>query len=81
MTQTSTSLTALAMAVLLMTGLIEVWHVMAIGFISGIIFCFNVPGRQPLISELVEPCQLMNAIALSNLVMNLTRVAARPSRA
>lgn len=73
-TQTSTGLTALAMALLLMTNLIEVWHVMAIGFISGIIFCFNAPGRQALISELVEPRQLMNAIALSTLAMNLTRV-------
>ena len=43
---------AFALAALVMTGAIEVWHVMAAAVLNGLIFSFNAPGRQALESSL-----------------------------
>ncbi len=58
-----------------MTGLVEFWHVMVIGFINGSLMAFNMPSRQAMLSEIVPEKSLMNAISLNNSGMNLTRIA------
>lgn len=76
LTQAGTGVVAFALAFLILWEWIAVWHVMAAALLTGFIFSFNAPGRQALISELVEPHQLMNAISLNSAGMNLTRIIA-----
>ncbi len=65
---------ALALALLVAAGLVQVWMVLAIAAGRGIMMSFNQPARQSLVSELVPPQDLRNAIALNSANFNLTRV-------
>jgi MFS family permease len=73
-TQTLAMVLATAIAVLVSGGWINIWEILVIGFGRGVMMSFNQPARQSLISELVPPGDLQNAIALSSASMNLTRV-------
>jgi len=66
----------LIIAVLITTGHIELWHLIAAAAASGGTFIFIAPGRMALIPELVAPRELLNAIALSSSGTNLTRIIA-----
>jgi MFS family permease len=72
--QVGNCLMTLVLATLDLTGLVRFWHLMAIGVVNGSLFAFNMPSRQSLISDLVPPKMLMNAISLNNSAMNLSRV-------
>src|SRR5262245_34624192 len=73
-TQTAALLLALALAVLVSSGLVQIWMVLLVAVGRGIMMSFNQPARQSLISELVPRHDLMNAIALNSATLNLTRV-------
>jgi MFS transporter, DHA1 family, staphyloferrin A biosynthesis exporter len=73
-TQTIAMILAFVLALLVSTGIVQIWMVMVIAAGRGITMSFNQPARQSLISELVPPRDLMNAIALSSATQNLTRV-------
>jgi MFS family permease len=65
------------MAVLVHTGVIQIWHLVVIGVFQGTVWAFNMPARQALLPELVgRDEQLMNALALNTGAMNATRVVA-----
>jgi hypothetical protein len=49
--------------------------------VAGTAFAFNMPARQALIADLVEPDDLNHAITLNNALLNLTRIVGRPSPA
>ncbi len=72
--QLGTGLLALIMAVLITIGQMNIPILFAMGLIQGVIFAFNMPARQALIAEIVPPGELMNAIALNNAGMNVTRI-------
>ena len=72
-TQTCTGLIALATAVLLHSGHIQVWHLYALGMAQGSVFAFNMPARQAFIPQVVGQHHLMNAAALNTSGMNFTR--------
>ena len=74
LTQTSMVGLSLITAVLVHAGLIEIWHLFVIGLGQGAVFAFNMPSRQAIIPELVGHDKLMNAIALNNAGMNVSRV-------
>lgn len=74
-TQSVLGLGAAALAVLSLLGLLEVWHLVALGLVQGAAFSFNMPARQAYIAELVGPGLLRNAVALNNAGMNLSRIA------
>jgi MFS family permease len=65
---------AAAMAVLTLTGRIEVWHILALSAVSGIAAALDMPARQSLIPHLVEREDLMNAIALNSAAFNGSRI-------
>jgi MFS family permease len=67
---------ALANAVLVQTGLIQIWHLIVIGLIQGIVFPFTMPTRQALIPQLVDEGTLPNALAMDSAGRNLNRVVA-----
>jgi MFS family permease len=75
LTQSLVGVTAVATAVLIASGAIQVWHLFTITIVQGTAFAFNVPARQALIAELVPRAELANALALYNAGLNFNRVA------
>jgi MFS family permease len=73
-TQTIAMVLALALAVLVSTGLVEFWMVLVVAVGRGIALSFNLPARQSLISDLVPRESLASAVALHQATNNLTRV-------
>jgi MFS transporter, DHA1 family, staphyloferrin A biosynthesis exporter len=71
--QSGNAVMTLLLATLDITGLIRFWHLMVIGFINGTLAAFNMPSRQSIVSDIVPPESLMNAISLNAAGMNLTR--------
>lgn len=74
-TQSLLGLGAVVLAVLTMSGRLEVWHLLAIGLVQGTSFAFNMPARQAYIADLVGRPLLRNAVALNNAGMNFCRIA------
>jgi MFS family permease len=65
---------AVLLAVLIVTGLIEAWHVVAIGLVSGCVMVLIFPARQALLPSTVERRQLGGAVALASAGQNAGRV-------
>src|SRR5215203_3076454 len=65
-TQILSLLVALLLAVLVSTGMIEVWQIIVLSFLSGAVNAFDQPTRQALLPELVRPADMTNAIALNS---------------
>lgn len=66
--------TAFIMGILVLTGLVQVWHLFVFTVFTGIGWSFNQPVRQALVASVVPRRDLPNAIALSSAAFNLTRV-------
>ena len=62
-----------AMAVLLLTDLIELWHVYALAFGLGIGMAMNQPVRTSIIPNLVGKKDMINAMSLNSIAINSTR--------
>jgi predicted MFS family arabinose efflux permease len=65
-------------AVLIIMGAIEYWHLLVVSPLSSAAFALNMPARQALVAMLVPREKLMNAIALSTAAMNASRIIAPP---
>lgn len=74
MTQTLIGIAASISAVLVLTGVVQIWHLMLISALQGVGFAFNMPSRQAFVAQLVSRENLMNAVALNNAGMNFARV-------
>ena len=72
--QVGIGIIALWIGVMVHTGLIEVWHIVVGGIITGIIAGFTMPARHSYVPDLVGDKNLLNAIALNSGVMNVTRI-------
>jgi MFS family permease len=70
-TQSSAAGLAALLAVLTLTGVIEVWHVYAISFGLGLVTVVDNPARQVFVNELVGPHYLRNAISLNSSIFQL----------
>ena len=75
-TQACHASVTLVIAILVTTDVIQFWHLVAAGAATGCFFVFDGPARQAIIPELVPRRQLLNAISLNSMGMNLTRVVA-----
>jgi MFS family permease len=53
------------LAALALTGVVELWHVYAISVVIGLVFTVESPARVVLVTEMVEPRLLQNAISLN----------------
>ena len=73
-TQTLSMLQALLMALLTLTGTIQVWHIMALSLLIGCINALDNPTRQAFYPSLVPKENLSNAIALNSAVINGSRL-------
>jgi MFS family permease len=74
-TQTASMLLAFILAVLTMTGRINVWEIIFLATLLGIVNAFDVPARQSFLIEMVGREDLLNAIALNSSMFNGARVA------
>lgn len=63
-----------ALAVLILAGVVAVWHVLVIAILLGAAMAVGQPARQALVPALVGPERLMNAIVLNNMIQNLSFV-------
>ena len=72
--QSVTMIMHLILAIFILTGRIEVWHVFVTAFISGGSMAFNQPARQSMIPRLVPSDTILNAVALNTAAMNTMRV-------
>lgn len=78
-TQALSMIQAFILAALAITGTIQVWHIVALGFFLGIINSFDIPARQAFIVEMVERKEnLANAIALNSSMFNAARLIGPP---
>jgi len=57
---------AFVLAVLVSTGMVQVWQIICISFLSGLVNAFDQPTRQALIPDLVQRADLTNAVALNS---------------
>ncbi len=73
-TQTVSMALALFLALLVSFGTVQVWHVIAVATLLGVVNTFDIPGRQSFIVEMVGKEDLMNGIALNSAVFNGARV-------
>ncbi len=73
-TQMASMILAFALAALTLTHLIQVWHLISIGFLVGVVNAFDVPIRQAFLVQMVGKEDLPNAIALNSSIFNGARV-------
>jgi MFS family permease len=67
-------LPVVTLGVLTATGLINVWLVMALALVLGIIESLDKPARHIFVADLVDRKHLVNAVTLNNIVFNAGKV-------
>ncbi len=73
-TQTSGSVLALALGVLVVTHQVQLWQVYLLAASLGVVNLFDNPARQTFMMEMVGRDDLPNAVSLNTVVMNASRV-------
>jgi MFS family permease len=66
---------ALALGLLTVSGLVQLWHVYLFAFLFGCASAFDAPARQTFVAELVGDADLPNAVALNSTSFNAGRMA------
>jgi MFS family permease len=64
----------LTLGVLVLSGVVQVWHVYVLAFLLGVGAALDNPARQAFVSELVKPDDLPNAVALNSASFNAARL-------
>ena len=74
-TQVLAMLQSAALAALVLTGVVQIWHILVLSVFQGLVNAFDVPARQAFVVEMVEgPEDLPNAIALNSSMVNGARL-------
>ena len=74
-TQTLAMLQAALLAAVVLSGIVQVWHIVALSLLLGIVNAFDIPIRQSFIVEMVAHREdLGNAIALNSSMVNGARL-------
>ncbi|MBB4766883.1 MFS family permease [Actinoplanes digitatis] len=74
MANTTFAVTAILFAILVASGVVELWHVFLFASLLGVANAVETPVRQSFVSELVELPLLPNALALSAATFNTARI-------
>ena len=72
--QFAASLQAFVLFLIVATGVVEIWMVMVMAFVLGLVNAVDMPMRQALAADLVPRHLLHNAIALNSMAFNGARV-------
>ena len=75
-TQVAMALMATTVALMVRSDVMTVTYLFIAGLIQGTIMAFGGPARQAFVVEVVGQRELMNAMALNNAAMNLSRIGA-----
>jgi MFS family permease len=74
-TQSLAMFQALILTILVLTGTADVWEIIALSFVSGLINAFDIPVRQAFTIEMVDKeDDLANAIALNSTMVNMAKL-------
>jgi len=73
-TQSVLGLTALALAVLVLSGAVALWQVYVLAFVQGVTTALDTPARQTFVSEMVPRKDLSNAVGLGSASFNAGRL-------
>lgn len=66
---------ALLLSLLVLFNLIEIWHIIALSLLFGLVTAFDTPARHALVVDLIDnPNNLGNAIALNSAMYNAARL-------
>ncbi len=65
---------AFMLMALVLAGVVRIWHILTLSFLTGLAQAFGGPAYQSLIPSLVPRADLPNAIALNSIQFNLARV-------
>lgn len=65
---------AFIIALLTITGRVQVWHLALISFLGGCAWSFNIPARQSLVPNVVPRGEVMNAVALQSSGFQMTAI-------
>jgi MFS family permease len=66
--------TSATLAILMYLHVVQIWHILALSFVTGIAQSFGGPAYQTLLPQLVDKKDLPNAVALNSIQFNLARV-------
>ncbi len=72
--QSAMMVLAFVLAGLVVTGLVQPWHVILLALLNGVANAFDAPSRQAFVVELVDRDDLTNAIALNSTMFNAAAV-------
>jgi MFS family permease len=72
-TQTAALILSFALAALTLFGVVRVWEIVLIAFLTGIVSAFDIPIRQAFLVQMVGMQDLPNAIALNSSIFNGAR--------
>ncbi len=74
-TQTLATIQALSLAVLALSGSIQIWHLVVLGAFMGVISSIDMPARQAFMIQMIDDrSDLPNAIALNSSLVNVARL-------
>ncbi|MEH2562740.1 MFS transporter [Bradyrhizobium sp. AZCC 2289] len=73
-TQGAMGVLALGLGLLVVSGLVQLWHVYVFAFLLGCAAAFDSPARQTFVAELVDERHLPNAVALNSTSFNAARM-------
>ena len=73
-TQSVQAVLAAALAVLALTGVVQLWMVYALALALGLVTVLDSPARQAFVGEMVQPADYVNAQALNSTVHNAGRL-------
>jgi MFS family permease len=73
-TQATMGALALALGILTLAGVVQLWHVYLLAFGLGCVTAFDAPARQTFVTELVPDTELPNAVALNSASFNAARM-------
>ena len=73
-TQAAMAVLALGLAIVTLSGVVQLWQVYLFAFLLGCATAFDSPARQTFVSELVGEADLSNAVALNSTSFNAARM-------
>jgi len=74
-TQVLAMIQSLALAALVFSGHVTIWHIIVLSMFQGVVNAFDIPARQTFVIEMIEDrADLSNAIALNSSMMNGARL-------
>ncbi len=72
-TQAALGIMALTLALLVFTGVVQLWMVVGLALLLGVVFACDNPVRQSFVQEMVGPDELRNAVSLNSVLVNSAR--------